>query len=214
MQAGLMMLANPMVLIITAIVVAVGLLAYAVYANWDKIKAAWAGISAAFQAGVQRVKGWLSGMPAWMQSIGSAMMQGLLSAISPLGLAHKLISVAKTGIAAFRNYLGIKSPSRLFMEMGGHMTGGLALGIERGGRQATRGMGRMAAGMAGAGAMAMAPAASAAPIATPGAHVSEKIEIHIHQRAGEDAEGLAKRVAELIEQNRHSARRRSYADDF
>ena len=42
MQAGLMMLANPIVLAIVAVIAVVGLLAWAIYANWDKIKAAFA----------------------------------------------------------------------------------------------------------------------------------------------------------------------------
>jgi uncharacterized membrane protein YebE (DUF533 family) len=41
LRAGMMMLANPMVLAIVAIGAAIGVLAYLVYTNWDRIKAAF-----------------------------------------------------------------------------------------------------------------------------------------------------------------------------
>ncbi|MFD2578793.1 phage tail tape measure protein [Novosphingobium colocasiae] len=43
LRAGAMMLANPIVLLITAIVVAVGAAAYLIYTHWDRIKAAFLG---------------------------------------------------------------------------------------------------------------------------------------------------------------------------
>src|SRR5690606_34823526 len=82
---------NPICLAITAMAT----LAYLVYTNWDKIKAA-------FSSGVAWVKGLLNGLPGWMKSIGVAMMQGLLAAINPLALGAKLIQMAKNGIASFK----------------------------------------------------------------------------------------------------------------
>ena len=121
LRAGLMMMANPIVLLITAIVVAVGAAAYLIYTHWDKIKAA-------FWGGVSWVKETLAGLPDWLKSIGKLMMSGLLMAINPMALAAKLIDVAKNGITAFKAYLGIKSPSRVFMALGNHVTGGLERG--------------------------------------------------------------------------------------
>jgi hypothetical protein len=45
-----------------------------------------------------------------MRNIGSMMMQGLLNSIPIVGLASRLLQVAKYGIKAFRDYFGIKSP--------------------------------------------------------------------------------------------------------
>jgi len=210
LRAGMMMLANPMVALIVGIGVAIGVVAYLVYTHWDKIKAA-------FSAGWNWIKSTLSGAGEWMKGIGRAMMDGLLLMLDPARLAGKLLSVAKSGITAFKNYFGIKSPSRLFMQMGGHMTEGLARGIDRGGGRPLGAMGRLATGVAGAGALALSGPAMAgsglssrsAPAAAP-LHV----EIHIHQQPGEDARALARRVAAEFEQIQRTNRRASFQDDF
>lgn len=180
-------------------------LGYLVYANWDRIKGA-------FNAGVSAVKGVVGALPGWMTSIGRMMMEGLLMAINPMALAVKLISMAKTGVQAFKNYLGIKSPSRLMMEMGGHVASGLGIGLDQGRGQPVRAMGRMAGAVAGAGAMALAPAAGAAP-AAPTAQ-SRPVTINVYQQPGEDAQALAERVAELVRKAERSQRLRSQEDDF
>ena len=180
-------------------------LGYLVYANWDRIKGA-------FNAGVAAVKGVVGALPGWMTNIGRMMMEGLLMAINPMALAVKLISMAKTGVQAFKNYLGIKSPSRLMMEMGGHVASGLGIGLDQGRGQPVRAMGRMAGAVAGAGAMALAPAAGAAP-GTPAAQMS-KVEIHGHQQPGEDAQALAERIARLVEQAQRGKSLRSFEDGF
>jgi hypothetical protein len=87
LRAGLMMLANPMVLAIVAIGAAIGVLAYLVYTNWDRIKAA-------FGAGWEWVKSTLAAAPAWLSTIGGMMMQGLLAMIDPFGLRNRLLAVA------------------------------------------------------------------------------------------------------------------------
>ena len=134
-------------------------LAYLVYANWDKIKAA-------FAAGWAAVKSTLSAAPAWLKSLGSMMMQGLLMALNPVLLVQRLLSIAKAGIGAFKNFFGIKSPSRLMMQMGGHMTKGLSLGLDRNASAPLRSMSRLAAGVGGAAALGMAaPALAAGPAA-------------------------------------------------
>jgi hypothetical protein len=103
LRAGLMMLANPMVLAIVAIGAAIGVLAYLVYTNWDRIKAA-------FGAGWEWVKSTLAAAPAWLSNIGGMMMQGLLAMIDPFGLRNRLLAVARNGIEAFKAFFGIKSP--------------------------------------------------------------------------------------------------------
>lgn len=180
-------------------------LGYLVFANWDRIKGA-------FNAGVAAVKGVVGALPGWMTNIGRMMMEGLLMAINPMALAVKLISMAKTGVQAFKNYLGIKSPSRLMMEMGGHVASGLGIGLDQGRGQPVRAMGRMAGAVAGAGAMALAPAAGAAPAAA--AAQMSKVEIHVHQQPGEDAQALAERVARLVEQSQRGKSLRSFDDGF
>ncbi|TAJ72999.1 MAG: phage tail tape measure protein [Sphingobium sp.] len=209
LQAGAMMLANPMVLAITAIVLAIGGAAYLIYTHWDKIKAA-------FFDGVAAVKGLLSGFPAWMKNIGSMMMSGLLSAINPAALGSRLISMAKHGITAFKNYLGIKSPSRVFMALGGHVAGGLERGIDGNRNGPARAAGRMAAGVLAAGSLAMAPAGAAGRGGGGAGRAggdTYHITLQIQQLPGEDAEALARRVMEKIEQLKARKSRSSYEDD-
>lgn len=198
---------------ITAIVATVGLpviligaalaaVAAVVYYYWDDIKAA-------FVAGWDKVKAFWSGLPSWMKSIGSLMMQGLLMALNPALLVGKLLGIAKTGMAAFKNYFGIKSPSRLFMEMGGHMTEGLGIGLDRGRGTPVRAVGRMAGAVAGAGAQALSPASGRASAA------AEKVEnnFYITQRPGESAEELAERIARILAKKPKSGGG-SFEDDF
>ncbi|WP_298165380.1 phage tail tape measure protein [Novosphingobium sp.] len=211
MQAGLMLLANPMILAIVAIGAAVALVAYLVYSNWGKIRTA-------FATGWQWVKDTLSAAPGWLSNLGSMMMSGLLSMIDPFGLRNRLLEVARNGVNAFKAFFGIKSPSRLMMAMGGHMTAGLASGIDQGGRTPLRAMGRMAGAVAGAGALTLAGPSFASPAAAGGAGGARggaaPITIQIYQQPGEDPQALAERVARLLDRRQGRARRSSYQDDF
>lgn len=211
LRVGLMMLGNPMFLALAALGVAIGVVAYLVYKNWDKIKAA-------FGSAWQWIKDTLSAAPGWLAGIGSAMMQGLLSAIDPFGLRNRLLEVARNGINAFKAFFGIKSPSRLFMAMGGHLTAGLAMGIDGGRGAPLRAMGRVAGAVAGAGALSLAGPSLAAPSPAGGAAGARGGltigSIVIHQQPGEDAEALAERVIRRLKAEQARTRRSSYQDDF
>jgi TP901 family phage tail tape measure protein len=184
----------------------------AIYLFRDRLMAGWTAIKAAWD-----------GAPAWMRAIGGMMMDGLLNALIPGRLASRLLEIAQAGMTAFRNYFGIKSPSRLMMEMGGHITTGLGQGITGGTAQPLRAMGQMARRVAGAGALSLA-GPSLAPSAMPGfartgpqgasarAAPAGPITIHIHQQPGEDAEALARRVMQLIDREKRASGR--FADDF
>lgn len=191
-----------------AIAAAVGVVAYLIYAHWDKIKAG-------FSQGVTFVKGLLAGMPAWMSNIGSMMMQGLLFAINPMALGKRLIDMAKYGIQQFKAYLGIKSPSRVFMALGGHVAGGLERGIDGNRHGPARAAGRMAAGVAAAGALAMAaPAAGArrpAATSTPTAPAAP-ITIQVYASPGMDVKELAREVRRELDAAKGRQARSSYDD--
>lgn len=209
MRAGLMMLGNPMILAIVAIGLAIGVLAYLVYSNWGKIRAA-------FATGWQWVKDTLSAAPGWLRNLGGMMMQGLLSMIDPFGLRNRLLDVARNGIAAFKNFFGIKSPSRLLMQMGGHLTTGLAQGIDQGSRKPLRSMKRMATGVAGAGAIALTPMAAAAGTAPQGGGqggAQGAITVQVYGAPGQSVDALADAVIRKIEQVKGVTARRSYEGD-
>lgn len=179
------------------------------------IRSNWTTISGAFAAGVATVKSVFGALPGYLSGIGRMMMNGLLLAINPLALGAKLITMAKTGITAFKNYLGIKSPSRLMMEMGGHISTGLGMGIDRGRGGPVRAMGRMAGAVAGAGALSLSPVSARAPAAAGAAAPAQVVNhFHITQAPGEDAQSLAERVAELVRQAEEKRKRRGFGDDY
>lgn len=158
------------------------------------------------------------------------MIDGLLIAINPMALATKLLEVARTGITAFKNYFGIKSPSRLFMAMGGHLTSGLALGVAGGAPDAVRSVRRMATGVAAAGAISLAPVQPAlartggltpirpaspalAAAARGGAMGGGPIEIHVHPAPGQSPDEIAEAVMRKLERARGMQARRSFEGD-
>ena len=199
MRAGMMMLANPMVLLITAIVVAVGLLGYVVYRNWGTIHAA-------FASGWAWLTTKLTAMKQWFSSFGPQLMSGLLNALDPLGLRNKLLDIAKAGIGAFKSFFGIRSPSRLMFEMGGHLATGLGMGIDQSAHRPIRSMEHLSRGLTtgfAAGGARHSARAAAAPIT-----------INVHQRPGEDGEAFARRVADIVDRRHRGNRLRSYTDDF
>lgn len=208
-RAGLMMLGNPMVLAIVAIGLAVGVVAYLVYSNWDKIKAA-------FATGWQWVKNTLSAAPQWLSNLGSSMMSGLLAMIDPFGLSKRLLEVARNGITAFKNFFGIKSPSRLLMQMGGHLTTGLAQGIDQSRGGPLKSMSRMASGVAAAGAMSLSPMPSAARPGGAGAVAAGGqggITVQVYGAPGQSVDDLANAVIRKLEQVKGIKARSSYEGD-
>lgn len=115
---GRALMLNPIGLLVTAI----GVAAYLVWKNWDKVKAATL-------AGWN----WLNGLKDRFFSAGVDLVNGLVG-----GVTSKL-SAARDRIVAFGNSikgwfsstLGIKSPSRVFMGFGDNIAEGAAIGIER-----------------------------------------------------------------------------------
>jgi hypothetical protein len=76
----------------------------------------------------------LSSMAQSMVQIGRDIISGLVSGIQANAAAvwNALKNVVLAGIKNVKDFLGIKSPSRVFMEIGGNITDGLAGGIQDG----------------------------------------------------------------------------------
>lgn len=203
-RAGMMLLANP-IFLMGALLAGIAVL---VYLNWGKI-------SGFFQSGVQRLKDFFSGLPAWFTSIGKNMMAGLLTFLTPGALTNRLIGIAKTGVTAFKNFFGIKSPSRLFMGFGGHMATGLALGIDRKRTEALSSARRLATGVAGAAALGagatISPAAASG--STRASSPEPPVTFNIYQQPGEDAEALVDRIERKLEERKRRRRGSELGDD-
>jgi len=250
LRAGAMMLANPMVLVIVALVAAVAGAAYLIWRHWDKIKAAFAGGIAWISAAWSRIKGafaagigWFVGLHVRFAQIGAQLIQGLISGIfGKLGaLKNTIVNAAKSAANWFKQKLGIRSPSRVFMGFGGHITEGLSRGIAAGEGAAVKRVDRLSSRVAGAfaaGSLVASPAFAAgdkaadgtgpivatAPIAAgqPGAGQARTaavasapmhVEIHIHQLPGQDSAELARLVADKLRKLQGASERSSFADD-
>ncbi|OJY65509.1 MAG: phage tail tape measure protein [Sphingobium sp. 66-54] len=224
--AGAMMLANPLVALIVGIGIAVGTAAYLVYRNWDTIKAAfgagiawvqgkWAGFKAWMSSGVQ----WFIGLHVEFARAGAMMMQGLWNGISARveAIRSLITGIAGKVVGWFKNVLGIHSPSRVFMGMGHHIAGGLALGIAQ------------AQGAPAAAAQTMADRVIAAPrlepltraaapaaASTGAARSFGPIAITINAAPGQSAQDIAAEVERILrglDEHAGARRRSAFADE-
>lgn len=203
MFLGRAMLANPMI----ALVAGIAFAAYMIYSHWDTIKKT-------FNGALAHIRSFVSNMGP----IGKAIVQGLISGIlgNPMGVFNALKRIVGIGIDKIKAFLGIKSPSRLFMALGGHVSAGMAMGIDGGRGRAVQSAQRLAEGIARGGLPRLAAAGAAIKPAASGggaAFGGAPVTIHIHQLPGEDAKALAKRVMSEIESAKGVRRRSSYEDD-
>lgn len=191
---------------------------------WDAItglfRGDWGQVVAALRGGWANVDMFLGGLPARFMAWGADMIQGLVNGI--VSRVPLIGDALKNGITAsvtwFKDFLGIKSPSRLFAEFGGFTMQGYAMGLNREGNaplQAIAGVGQRVR-IAGAGlamATAAAPAMAAAGVPAAAAAAPAHYEIHIHTTAGQDPQAIARAVAAELDR-RESARRAGMRSRF
>jgi TP901 family phage tail tape measure protein len=229
MWIGRLALANPWMLLIAGIALA----AYMIWKHWDTIKAAFSAALA-----------WLQARWADFKAMGANLIEGLIGGITGKlsALKSRVVGIAESAKGWFKAALGIHSPSRVFAQLGGFVTQGLADGIDRGGRVPVDRLRRVAGAMSGALAIAMpAQSPAIAAVAARGATAAPvpmlagarppgpgrppiaaapaplgPVEIHIHAAPGQDPQAIAREVARQIAelQRRASAKRASrYEDD-
>lgn len=208
-RASLAFLATPMGVALALLAGA----AYLVWRNWDGIKGGavqlWQDITAAFNTGIE----WLASLPQRMIQIGADMIGGLIRGITGklADLRGAITSVADSAANWFKGKLGISSPSRVFMQYGGWVSEGAALGIARKAPLVSRAAAAMAAlpGLAAAPALAASVAAVPAvgrPAAAPAAPAA--YHITINAAPGQDPQAIARAVAaELDRRERQRAAR-------
>ncbi|SDZ71301.1 Phage-related tail protein [Variovorax sp. YR266] len=166
----------------------------------------WSPAGLFYQAFAETMRWFGFELPGKFTEFGSQMMQGLANGITgALGQVQGAISgAADSALAWFKEKLGIRSPSRVFMLAGNEISNGAALGIAgRAGyvRQAALGMATAAAsvlpmGTAGAEALRFdtrAPISASAGQLAPVA--GAKYEIHIHAAPGMSAQEIARAVS-------------------
>ncbi len=162
--------------------------AYLIYRNWGaitgfftgiwtQIRAAFAGglggIAAMFvnfspmgllYAGFAALMNWLGvSMPSRLSEAGANMIMGLVRGITGklASVRAAIVGAAKSAIGWFKGALGIRSPSRVFMGLGGYLTQGLAIGIDRGRQAPVDQIRRIASRIIAAGAVTLPTVAMA-----------------------------------------------------
>lgn len=170
--------ANPVVLAIAAAVAVIAGSAYLLYQNWDQVKAyfasAWAEIKAGFSGGITGILTVLANfspiglvyqafsavlnylgveMPTRFTEFGGMIINGLIGGLTAgLGLVKDTItSLGESTIGWFKEKLGIHSPSRVFAELGGFTTEGLAMGVDAGAKAPLNAVARMGQDLTKAG---------------------------------------------------------------
>ncbi|MCG9079478.1 phage tail tape measure protein [Laribacter hongkongensis] len=176
---GRAMLLNPIGLAVTAI----GVAAYLVWRNWDKVKSA-----------VMQGWNWLKNLKAQFFSAGADLINGLVNGVSSrLTSARDSIVSFGSGIKSwFTHTLGIKSPSRVFMGFGDNIAQGAAIGIGRSSNlasQAAAGMASRTAAAARRLGVATAPASRVAPGTAGGMVINFSPTIQVQGGSGENVKG-------------------------
>lgn len=245
----LFMLTNPIGLVLTAIAAAAAL----IYYNWDKVSAyfsaVWTEIKTAFDGGLLGITSLLINwspigaiynaireglallgieLPTKFTEFGGMMIDGLTSGIkAKLGaLKDTVVGAASEASNWFKDKLGIRSPSRVFISHGSDVMAGLEKGLGQNKntlkpvmavgkrlKQAGAGMALSAVAM-NAPALDTRPPLQAGPAAGSGnsVHIGE---IHVHAAPGMDEQALARLVAAEIAkiQMKQAANRRSRLTD-
>lgn len=203
----------PLIGIIAAIVVVIGALilgAKMLRDQWNYTVTYWSGAWAQIKDLALQFMTWFNTLPEAFQSIGKAMMQGLITGIQFMlnPLKTTMAAVSDMLPAVVKERLGIQSPSRVFAGIGQDTMDGLAVGLRRGQRGPIDNVRMVAGQIAGAmavGAGAGVASASAAPAAAPPASYS----IVVHAAPGMDEQLLARLVAAEIDKRDRAAASRS-----
>jgi phage-related protein len=238
MGLGRMLLANPLILAITLLATAV----YLIYQNWTPIKAffsdIWNSIVGSASRGIENVintmSGWwtyLKSLPSQMLTIGGQIIDGLWNGISAKweALKTKVAEIGNSISTTIKDKLGIKSPSRVFAEIGLHTMTGLQQGLsdnQNAPLSTVMGLSKQLK-HAATGVMlgATISTATATPLdtrpplatraASTGSSNSYTYQITINATAGMDEKKLADLVMQKIkeaERQKQSARRSSLID--
>ncbi|SAI47534.1 phage tail protein [Bordetella ansorpii] len=126
----------------------------AALANWSPLGVLYQAFTSALSAlGID--------MPARFSELGGMLMQGLINGVTNMaGAVQATISnMGGEVVTWFKDKLGIRSPSRVMMEMGGYVSEGAAVGIAR----------RQPAAIQAAQALAMSVTMGATPTPVPAA---------------------------------------------
>ena len=216
---GRALLMNPIGLLVTGIAVA----AMLVYQYWGPISGFFAGLWQQVTAVFNGAMAWFVALPARFAAFGIAIAQGLAAGITNgLGaVKDAVVGAASAAIGWFKDKLGIKSPSRVFMLAGNEVSNGAAAGIAQQHsrvRQAALGMAAAASValpmVAGAGKGSASMVDARPPLSTAAARGSaagsgsggDTISITIQAAAGMDPQAIARAVSAELDRRQRNRR--------
>lgn len=234
-------------LAVVGIIAAIAAGAILIYANWDKISAwfagKWSEIKTAFDGGLLGILALIANwspiglfysamasvlsyfgidLPAKFTDFGGMLMSGFASGImNGISSAKNAIGSAGTAVIDyFKEKLGIRSPSRVFAELGAFTMRGLENGLsggEDGPLSALAGTARKMAALGAGVALGVSPMANAGTGTGSGAigHGGDTYYITIQAPPGSDAPALATEIERVLEriQLRKAAAQRSRLRD-
>ena len=121
---------------------------------WHQIEGAWHGITRAIDGGIHfisqlpgKIKGFFSDAANWLVRAGKDIINGLWNGIQSMGgwIAGQISSLIQSVVPGpVLKILGISSPSKVFHEIGLHVTEGLVKGLVAGSPNAARASAQMA----------------------------------------------------------------------
>ncbi len=166
----------------------------------------WNALNARVGANIGALRGYLASLPGMFVQLGSDMIGGLIRGIlgNLAALKKTIVGAASAAADWFKQRLGIRSPSRVFMGFGGHIVDGLTNGIAAQESDPVRRMTalsrRLSAAIVTTGA-APALAMGAGGASPRGAGGSAPAAVHYHtwhvvQKDGQSAEDLARTIAD------------------
>jgi len=149
-----------------------------------------------FAARVRDLKNMIPSFSTDFEEMGKSMIRGIIAGINLLsgGLSDRLISVVRNAWNAAKDFLGIRSPSKLFESIGVDMMRGLSLGIDESARIVQDAVGVNSA-MAANEARRFAELAASQRVSQPAAPSQSTV---INVSGALDPEGVARQIAKIL----------------
>lgn len=99
----------------------------------DGIKDKWPAVKEAVKSAIDKAKGALANAGSKLLQAGKDLIQGFINGIASkaYAVAAKAREIASNAVTAVTNFLGINSPSRVFMGIGKYTAEGMAIGLDK-----------------------------------------------------------------------------------
>lgn len=99
----------------------------------EGIEAKWTAVKEAVKGAIDKAKGAVANVGSKLLQAGKDLIQGFINGIASKAWAviSKATEVVGGAVTAVKNFLGINSPSRVFMEIGKYTAQGMSIGLDK-----------------------------------------------------------------------------------